>query len=115
MNQGKLTGGVCEAAQSARTPKTAEAPSIRRVMFKVATQDSLHGRSYWSCEIEGDEAKLDMLEAELQPGRGVTIDYELAARPFYKHGVRGTDTKFLRVLHIELAPQQSEIPEPVEA
>jgi hypothetical protein len=106
VNHGTITGGIVEDARSAWTPATAEAPSIRRVVFKIATRDSHKADGFWNCEAEGDEALLDFLEREAQAGRGIKVDYELATRPFYKRvgreEVRAGDSRFLRVRAAEI-------------
>ena len=102
MNSGTITGGVCAAAASAWTPKTAEAPSIRRVTFKIATRDSYGGDGFWNCEAEGNDELMDFLEREAQPGKGIKLEFELAARPFYKHGIKSGESRFLRVFAAEI-------------
>lgn len=114
MNHGSITGGIVAEATNAYTPATKEAPSIRRVVFKIATRDSHGGDGFWNCEAEGDDALMDFLEREGKPGRGVKLDYELACRPFFKHGVKAGESRFLRVWAAEIngvragAPQQME-------
>lgn len=109
MNTGTVTGGIVKAACSAYTPSTAQCPSVRRVQFSIAVSDSHRGRHVWNCEIEGDPVKLDLIEAEAQPGRGVKVDFELAARPFMKAGVQTGEVRFLRATHVEFsAPRMPE-------
>lgn len=103
MNAGTLTGGVVREAVSAYTPSTAEAPSVRRVIFAVAVRDRHGHESVWTVEVEGDPARLDLIEEEARPGRGVRLCYELATRPFLKHGVHTGEVRFLRADTVEFA------------
>lgn len=116
MNQGTVTGGVVEAGRSAYTPATAESAARRKVLFSILVTDSHHARHLWKCEAEGDDATLDFIEGQAQPGRGIKLDYELAARPFInKQGIHTGEVRFLRVLKTEFAAQREPVPEEVEA
>jgi hypothetical protein len=114
MNQGTVTGGVVKGAVSAYTAPTKEQPSIRRVTFSIATRDGHGGDGFWNCESEGDEALLDFLEAEAQPGRGIKLDYELASRPYTKHGVHTGESRFLRVFAAEINGKRIGMPQQME-
>jgi hypothetical protein len=116
MNHGTVTGGVVEAARSAYTQATKDAPSRRKVLFAIVVMDSQRGKHLWKCEAEGDDATLDFIEGQAQPGRGIKLDYELAARPFInKQGIHTGEVRFLRVLKAEFAAQREPVPEEVEA
>lgn len=109
MNSGTVTGGVVKAATSAYT-----SGGLRRVQFPIAVKDSHGQRAFWNCEAEGDPVWLDLVESAAQPGRGIKLDYELATRPFLKHGVHAGEVRFLRVIKAEFAPARDQVPEPVE-
>ncbi|MDQ5977455.1 MAG: hypothetical protein QG602_427 [Verrucomicrobiota bacterium] len=102
MNRGTITGGVVTQAASAYTAPTFAAPSVRRVVFKIATRDSRGGSAFWNCEAESPAQLLDFLETRAEPGQGIKVEYELAARPFYKRGVLAGEARFLRVLAAEI-------------
>lgn len=104
MNAGTLTGGVVREAVSAYTPSTSASASQRRVIFAVAVRDRHGHESVWTVEVEGDPSRLDLIEAEARPGRGVMLEYELATRPFLKHGVHTGEVRFLRAERVEFAP-----------
>jgi hypothetical protein len=117
MNQGTVTGGVVEAARSAYTPATKETAATRKVLFSIVVSDSRRGEHLWKCEAEGDPAFLDFIEGQATRGRGIKLEYELAARPFFKgegkNRVHCGEVRFLRVIRAEFsAPRVSE---PVEA
>lgn len=105
MNQGTVTGGVIRGAASAYT---ATPPRRRRVVFTIMVTNSRHERAPWNCEAEGDDATLDFIESQAQPGRGVKLDYELAARPYVdpKTKIHKGEVRFLRVLNAEFAPER---------
>jgi hypothetical protein len=106
MNRGTITGGLVGDVQNAYTPATADAPSMRKVVFKLATRDSHKADGLWNCEAEGDDELMDFLEREGQSGRGIKVEYELASRPFYKRVgremLRSGDSRFLRVFAAEI-------------
>lgn len=102
MNKGTITGGVIHGAENAYTAPTKEVPSMRRVLFKIAARDHLKADSVWNCEAEDNDELLDFLVREAQPGTGIKLDYELAARPFYKHGIHTGESRFLRVFAAEI-------------
>lgn len=115
MNQGTVTGGVVKAAVSAYTPGGYGVPSVRRVVFMIATTDSQHQKAFWNCEAEGDPVTLDLIEAQAQPGKGIKLDYELATRPFMKKGVHAGEIRFLRVIKAEFPERHAAVPEPEPA
>lgn len=115
MNQGTVTGGVVEAATSAYTPATKDTASQRKVVFAIMVSDSHHGKHLWKCEAEGAPDFLDDIEREAVPGRGIKLEFELAARPFMQHGIRKGESRFLRVIRAEFAVKKEAAPEPVEA
>jgi hypothetical protein len=115
MNTGTVTGGVIKGAVSAYTPGTMGTGHQRRVVFTIIVRDGLGREGVWNCEAEGDDATLDQIEAEAQPGRGVRLEYELATRPYEKRGVHVGEVRFLRVRHAEFAPQRKEPAEEVSA
>lgn len=102
MNVGRATGGIVRAASSAYTPGAFGVAPVRKVLFSVLIRDQLKRPSVWECAIESDPATLDDIERRAcRPGTGVEIEFELAARPYIKRGVRVGDVKFLRVRSVK--------------
>lgn len=114
MNSGKVTGGVMKSAVSAYTPPAFGVASVRRVVFPIVVRDSQGQEAHWNCEAEGDPVTLDLIENQAQPGRGIELEYELATRPFMKHGVHTGEVRFLRVIKAEFPPRHASKPEPAE-
>jgi hypothetical protein len=101
MNDGKVTGGIVKECADAWTPA-----GVRRVLFTVLLRDSRGQTSLWKCEAEGADEWLDSLVQEGEVGRGVTLGYELAGRPFTKGDVQVGECRFLRVHEVEFQKRE---------
>jgi len=116
MSHGIVIGGVTQEGRTAYTVATAEAPSMRRVLFSIAVRDSQKIVSHWNCVADNPDHKvLDEIEAGARPGRGVRLEYELCARPFEKRGVKVAESRFLRVVDVKFLDRHATVPADAEA
>ena len=109
MNTARGTGYLVKDAILAYTPK-----GERKLVFETfirAEGDS--DATPWHCEM-ADNPQLDLLAPLLTPGQGVTLEAQIAGRPFVKDGRQVGYNRFLKITKITPA-KVPQIAEPAEA
>jgi len=105
MNTASCTGYLVKDASVAYTPK-----GERKLVFETFIRaDGDTTATPWHCEM-ADSPQLDLLAPLLTPGQGVTLEAQIAGRPFHKDGRQVGYNRFLRITKITPArmPQAAE-------
>jgi hypothetical protein len=108
MNTASCTGYLVKDASVAYTPK-----GERKLVFETFIRaDGDTTATPWHCEM-ADSPQLDLLAPLLTPGQGVTLEAQIAGRPFVKDGRQVGYNRFLRITKITPA-KVPQIAEPAE-
>lgn len=95
MNTACCTGYLVKDATLAYTPK-----GERKLVFETYVRaDGDAEATPWHCEM-ADNPQLDLLAPLLTPGQGVTLEAQIAGRPFLKDGRQLGYNRFLRITKI---------------